>query len=348
MAEESGDFKYSIEQSYENTQFSNFDQYKKFTYGFPQGIETERLQNNKIYSLNFSGFYEIESEYSDMKKLHFNTILNHSDTEIMYKNFSNYRYNRFSQDFILRYQFRYADFIFDDFTLEGEVGNGIYASNTVKKNDFFIPKASLSLDLQHLISYEFGAKIFGSFYQNISEPGFSKSYSNFLLTQINNEQLSTYFPIQEAQSFKNLEYIDDVESRVGILIYPSYRYHFEASMTNKKYKNDVFPVLENGQIVLKNLVDHTTKSYDLNFSTRNFPLRNGNLQIGFNKTTSKVNKILGNQENLPISGFNSIYRGMVKNEALGVLIGSAYQRNANGDLMIGNDGFPLISRKKRF
>ena len=348
LAEESGDFRYFIEQSYENTQFSNFDQYKKFTVGFSNGFETERQQKNQNYNLNLGASYEFNiNNFNDFNKLHFNAFLNNSDTKILYSDFQNYRYNRFSQDYILRYEFRFYDFIFEDFELEGEIGNGIYASNTVEKNDFFIPKASLNLDMKHLFDYNFGVKIFGTFYQNVSEPGFTKSYSNFNLTQINNEQLNTYFPIREAQSFKNLEYIDNVESSVGILIYPSYNYQLEVGLTNKKFKNDVFPVFENGQIVLKNLVDHTTKNYHLNLKTRNFPLRYGDLQIGFYKTISEVNNIVGNYQNVPISGFNSIYRGMVKGEALGVLMGTAYERNENGDVIIGNDGYPLVSSEKK-
>src|SRR5699024_10816712 len=111
----------------------------------------------------------------------------------------------------------------------------------------------------------------------------------------------------------------------------------------KQFKNDVFPMYENGRIVLKNIADHTTKSYDLNLNFQNFPLRSSSIQIAFNKTISEVKNILNENKMLPISGFNSIYRGIVKGEALGVLTGTAYERNANGDVIIGNDGFPLVA-----
>lgn len=347
-AKESGDFRYFIGQSYENTVFSNFDQYKKFTFGFPSGIETERQQNNNNYNLNFGASYEFEDNYNDLSKLHFNAILNNSDTKISYTNSENYRYQRFSQDYMVKYQFRFNDFIFDDFKFGGEVGNGIYASNTTTKNDFFIPKLSLSFDIEEFIIYRINATIFGTIHKNVYESDFSKSYSNFLLTQIDNQQLNTYFPVQEVQNFANLKSINNVESKVGMRLYHDFNSNYlEGTFTNKQFKNDVFPVFENGKIVLKNIVDHTTKSYDLNLNFSNFPLRASTLQIAFNKTISEVDKILGNEQNVPISGFNSIYRGMVKGEALGVLMGTAYERNANGDVIIGNDGFPLVSSEKK-
>lgn len=347
LAKEDGKWQYYVSQSYENTQFSNFDSYKNWTYGFPNGIETERNQNNNNYNLNFGGSYSFRDSYYSNDKLYFNAIINHNDTKISYTNFENYHYHRFSQDYILRYKFSFKNVVFDNFNLEGEAGNGIYASNTTTKNEFFIPKLALSLDIKELIGYRLHAKFFGSIYKNVYESDFIKSYSNFLLTQIDDSQLNTYFPIQEVQSFNGLKSINNLESKVGIRLYHDYRYHLEGSFTNKKFTNDVFPVFENGQILLKNLVDHNYKSYDLNFGLQNFPFRYGNLQIGFNKTTSEVTNVLGDFQNAPISGFNSIYRGIVKDEALGVLIGTAYQRNENGDMIIGNDGFPLVSSEKK-
>lgn len=347
FAKETGNWQYFVGQSYENTDFSNFDSYKKWTYGFPNGIETERNQSNKNYNLNFGSSYSFNDNYSDYSKLSFNGILNHSDTKITYTNSGNYHYHRFSQDYILRYNFRFRNFIFDDLDFEGEVGNGIYASSTTNKHDFFIPKLALSFTINELIDYNFHGKIFGSIYKNVYESAFSKSYSNFLLTQIDDSQINTYFPPQEVQSFRGLESINNLESKVGIKLYHDYKYQLEGSFTNKKFTNDIFPVYENGQIRLKNIVDHTYKSYDLNLGFRNFPLRNSTLQIGFNKATSKVTTVLRGFENAPISGFSTIYRGIVKDEALGVLIGNAYQRNANGDLIIGSDGFPLVSAENK-
>ncbi|MBO6186522.1 MAG: hypothetical protein J6O88_17840 [Chryseobacterium sp.] len=347
LSKETGRWQYFVGQSYENTKFSNFDYYKIFTSGFQNGIETERNQNIKNYNVNLGGSYSLRDSYYDNNKLYFNAILNQNDTRISYTNFQNYNYNRFSQDYILRYKFNFSDVLFNDFNLDGEVGNGIYTSNTTTKSDFFIPKLALSLEIKDLIDYDLKAKIFGSIYKNVYESDFNKSYSNFLLTQIDNDQFNTYFPVQEVASFKGLQSINNLETKFGLRLSYRYGHNLEGSFTNKKYANDVFPVFENGKIMLKNLVDHNSKSYDLNLNLNNFPFRYGNLQIGFNKTTSKVTNVLGDYENAPISGFNSVYRGIVKGEALGVLIGNAYQRNENGNVIIGNDGFPLVSAEKK-
>jgi len=347
FSKESGKWQYFVSQSYENTAFSNFDYYKNYTYGFPNGIETERNQNNKNYNLNFGGSLSFRDSYYNNDKLYFNAILNQNDTRISYTKFYNYHYQRFSQDYILRYKFSFRDVVFDDFNLEGEVGNGIYTSNTTTKTDVFIPKLAVILTIEDFLDYDSNLKLFGSVYKNVYESDFNKSYSNFLLTQIDNSLLNTYFPVQEVQSFRNLKSINNLESKFGFRFYYDYRYTLEGSFTNKKYTNDIFPVFENGKIMLKNLVDHNYKNYDLNLNLNNFPFRYGNLQIGLNKTLSKVTNVLGDYQNAPIFGFNSVYRGIVKDEALGVLIGTAYQRNENGDVIIGNDGFPLVSAEKK-
>jgi len=347
FSKESGKWQYFVSQSYENTAFSNFDYYKNYTYGFPNGIETERNQNNKNYNLNFGGSLSFRDSYYNNDKLYFNAILNQNDTRISYTKFDNYHYQRFSQDYILRYKFSFRDVVFDDFNLEGEVGNGIYTSNTTTKTDVFIPKLAVILTIEDFLDYDSNLKLFGSVYKNVYESDFNKSYSNFLLTQIDNSLLNTYFPVQEVQSFRNLKSINNLESKFGFRFYYDYRYTLEGSFTNKKYTNDIFPVFENGKIMLKNLVDHNYKNYDLNLNLNNFPFRYGNLQIGLNKTLSKVTNVLGDYQNAPIFGFNSVYRGIVKDEALGVLIGTAYQRNENGDVIIGNDGFPLVSAEKK-
>jgi len=345
-----GKLRYFFDQSYENTQFSNFDSYQMYTAGFFGGKQTEREQKNNNYSLNFGGSYQFQSDYDELHKLYFNAFLANSDIKISYTGLQNnhhYHYHRFAQDYILKYQFRFSDFVFRDFTLEGEIGNGFYMSDTSAAKEFFIPKTSVSLNMRELIGYNFHTKVFGSFHKNIFEPDLTKSYSNFLLTQLDPQQLNTYFPMLEISNYKNLQYIENLEYKAGVVLYDNYRYELEGSITTKKYFNDAFPVFEGQQMMLKNLVDHTETSYDINLSTRNFPFRNGTIKIGFNKSRSEVTSILENYEKAPIIGFSSVYRGIAEGQPLGVIIGSAYQRNVNDDVIIGSDGFPLISSEKK-
>ena len=342
-----GDLRYGINQTYESTQFSNVDRYKKYTVGFPSGKETERDQINQNYTLNIDGNYTLNGSYSQTHKLFLNSIFNSADTKITYDQFRNYKYDRLSLDNIFLYEFKFRDVVFRNFDLEGEIGNGFYSSNTALKNEYFIPKISLLLNLKELIDHNFSVKIYGSLYQNYFEPNFNKSYSNYAITQIDDQQLDTYFPIQEIRDIRGLYASSKLETKFGMIISPSRNVSLEGSFSQKKYKNDVFPIFENGEMVLKNLADHKNLSYDLFLNTSNFPFRNSDLQIGFNKTISKVTDVLGQKNYVPIAGFNSVYRGIVADQPLGVLVGSAYQRNKNGDLLIGNDGFPLVSADQK-
>jgi hypothetical protein len=48
-------------------------------------------------------------------------------------------------------------------------------------------------------------------------------------------------------------------------------------------------------------------------------------------------------DHLPIAGFSNVYKTLAKGASMGAIAGSAYQRDADGNIVIGADGFPLQS-----
>lgn len=68
----------------------------------------------------------------------------------------------------------------------------------------------------------------------------------------------------------------------------------------------------------------------------------GSIGFNFNLMRNKVLEVYHNNEAIALAGFSNIQTVFAENEPLGAIYGTSYQRNADGQLIIGDDGFPLI------
>lgn len=343
-----GDFKFFVNQAYEKINNKNIDTYHPFTVGFYNGLFSERNQNSESYNLNFGANYSF-GRYSKRSSIFFNSLINSNKVAINYLQLNeNYQYQRLSQDYILKYNYDYSD---RNFKFNFDAGNSLYVSNTSKSNHYWLPKFNFSVVLDDLFdSYpQHNFKIFGSYHELASELSLGKSFANFASTQILPSQVSTYFPVKEVVSFKNLEAIRITEKKLGLQYNVwNNRINFEAVYFQKTFNNDVFPTFENGNLTLKNMANHQNKGFELNLQLHNFPFGNSsefrdNHKITFTKYRSEVTQVHSEKQFEPIAGFSNTYRALVKGEALGTIVGTAYQRDRFGNRIIGNDGFPLVS-----
>ena len=341
-------FKYFINQSYEKIVNKNIDFYNPFTVGFYSGLNSERIQNDENYNLNFGANYSF-GHYDTRSSIFFNSLINSAKSEINYLQFNQkYRYNRISQDYVLKYNF---DFRNNNFKFNLDAANSFYISNTAKSEHYWLPKLNFSLGLDDAFdSYtEHNFKIFGAYGKSVNEVNINKSFANFATTQILPSQIQSFFPTNEVLSFKNLEPISTTEKKIG-LQYNVWRnrINFEAVYFHKSITDDIFPTFENGNLVLKNIGNHINNGFELNLQLNNFPFGyslnfRDNHKITFTKYRSEVTQVNSHEQFFPIAGFSDVYRALVKGEALGSIVGTAYQRDNSGKIIIGNDGFPLVS-----
>lgn len=335
-------FKLNIIQSYENDFFLNLDHYKPSAYGFSNGVQNERTQNNKLYNSSISGDYSV-NEYYWKHRFNLNFIVNNNRSEIDNTlNSKNYIYQRTSQDYIFEYRLNYDGY--RDFEMGLNAGNSFYISNTSLKNNYFLPKVGAYFTFKEIFNWRnINFKILGAYTQLSSEPEITKSYASYATTLLNAQNSNQYFPIQEVETFKNLSNIDSKEWKTGFRLTSRYNLGIEAEYFQRKINNDIFPVFENGNLKLKNLADHTYRGLEVNFFFDNVYLGSDfrmSQKASFFKYRDIVDRVNSGYNKTAVSGFKDIYKTLSEGEVLGAVVGSYFERNSNGELIIDEFGYP--------
>ncbi|MBB6331028.1 hypothetical protein HNP24_001978 [Chryseobacterium sediminis] len=335
------EFKLNISQSYENSNIWNRDQYKPSTNGFSNGLLNERIQNNSLYHSNILGSYTL-GKYDFKNTFSLNFILNDRKSDV-YNSLTNqkYLYQRASQDHIFNYNMDIRDY---DFEAGLNLGNSFYISNTSLKNNYWLPKANFYVKFSDIFNWHnYSFKLLGSYTQLSSEPEITRSYASYATTLLNAQNYNQYFPVQEVESFRGLSNINTREWKVGAKFNVGYNVSLEGEYFNRKNTDDVFPVFENNQLKLKNIADHTYSGYEFSFTYDR--LRFGYdifliNKISFFKYKDIVDRVSAGYQNLAVSGFRDIYKTLSEGQVLGAVMGSYFERNADGQFIIDESGFP--------
>lgn len=340
MTKRWGDFKLNFVQSYQNDSFWNLDQYKPSTFGYANGLSSQRTQNNRLYRSNLLGSYSFGN--GDLRNVFsLNFILNDRKSEI-YQSAENHKYvyQRTSQDHIFNYNLKLMG---NDLDIGADLGNSMYISNTSKENAYWLPKVNVNIEFKDIFNWSyFDFNALGAYTKLSSEPDITRSYASYATTLLKAENSSQYFPIQEVAGFKNLSNTNIAEWKTGWRL--NYRkITLEGEYFNRKTTDDVFPVYQNGDLQLKNLADHSYKGYEINFSYDNIYIDRdffSSHKVSFFKYENRVDKVNTGYNDLAVSGFNDIYKTLTQGEVLGAVMGSYFERNPDGQVIIDEFGFP--------
>lgn len=335
-------FKFNISQAYDNQDMMHRDVYKISTSGFQNGLYNIRNQKNEFYNSNISASYELQG--GDLtNKFSLNHILNDRKINVSHSLDRNYFYQRTSQDYIFNYNLDYEEY--NDIEFGVNLGNSFYVSNTSLKNNYWLPKANGYFTFKDIFGWNnTDFQVLGAYTQLAAEPEISKSYSSYATTQFSAQNAQFYFPLKEVETFQNLSNINVKEWKTGFKFIINHKMNLTAEYFNRKISDDVFPVFENQNLVLKNLADHTYDGYEVNFNYDNI-YRRYDFAIGskasFFKYQDIVNSVIIGYNNLMISGFNDIYKSLSEGQVLGAVVGSYYERNAEGKVIIDDNGYPI-------
>lgn len=336
-------FKLNISQAYDNQDMMHRDVYQISTYGFEDGLYNIRNQKNEFYNSNILVSYELGD--SDLKsKFSLNHILNNRKVNVNHSLDKNYFYQRTSQDYIFNYNLDYEDYN-NDIEFGVNLGNSFYTSNTSFKNNFWLPKANGYFTFTDIFNWNnTDFQLVGAYTQLSAEPEIAKSYSSYATTQFSAQNSHLYFPLKEVETFNNLSNINIKEWKTGFKFIVNYKMNLTAEYFNRRISDDVFPVFEGQNLVLKNLADHTYKGYEVNFnydriiSNYQFSLSS---KASFFKYRDVVDRVNSGYNNLMISGFNDIYKTLSEGQVLGSVMGSYYERNSDGKVIIDDFGYPV-------
>ncbi|MCP4176393.1 MAG: hypothetical protein GY756_01345 [bacterium] len=232
--------------------------------------------------------------------------------------------------------------------------NNIYIAD--KEQKWFLPVINIGYNITEKIynsgfsyliasaSYSYSA-VEQSMYMN------DKSYST---TNIDLNQINTFLESDELFYNKDLDLETRQTYNIGLRarsrnfwsysnIYFSFNYEHTVS------ENSIFPVYKTSSFELDNIAEIKNQTYEANlgFSTRVFRKVYFDISCIFSKSDPVVREVYNGYNQIPIAGFQPVSKNLIKGEAVGVIVGSAYQRNDEGKLIIGSNGLPLVAADKQ-
>lgn len=121
----------------------------------------------------------------------------------------------------------------------------------------------------------------------------------------------------------------------------------EFQLYRNKTTDAIYPRFVNDHQDLSNVADITVKGWEETLSFRFGNYHRGlswSASITASAFVSNADRIY-TSEAIPIAGFSDVYTALANNQPVGVIIGTRYQRNNTGQIVIGDDGFPLVDNR---
>jgi len=122
-------------------------------------------------------------------------------------------------------------------------------------------------------------------------------------------------------------------------------FNVELILYKKNVSNLYTPILINDSFSWLPSVDYYQKGLELtlDYNLYNSSTIQYNTSLNFTSFKNKVAAIAQNVNRIPIAGFSDINKNYMVNQPLGVIVGSAFERDANNNIVIDNEGFPIVS-----
>lgn len=229
-----------------------------------------------------------------------------------------------------------------------------YFSNTARSSHYtnFFPEIGINLRLNEILD-----GLFDSYYHDLSLYGnIKRSIGEVSLIDRNPAALST---IMEAKDFRNYYeyrlpvYKDGLKPEIYLKTEIGLRFwseggKFSAELNGYMYNthNLTSVVFENNSPELKNIGRIRSCGYNLELGYRSgiFGNRNWLLDVkySFSRFKSKVTALYEDSPYIRLAGFADVATVFAENQPLGVIYGSRFLRNNEGNVIIGQDGFPLV------
>lgn len=349
VEKKNGPLWFKLIQSLENVNENSNEGYKAGAVNFPGCIPTLRKKNDLSYFLTATSSRNIHySNYKYRSTASATYIFNDTKSKINYPvNQKTYNYQRYSHDFALKYLTTYDR---RNFEAGIDLGNKFYFSNTAGRSHLFLPAIGSFIRFDGIGDY-FSIKLVSSFHRFVNELPVDKSFEQVNLLRYSTQDAFQYFPVQEAAGFTNLKPIDQREWTGRIEL--SYRNNITLSgeVFVRNTKHDIFPVYENGNLVLKNIADHRGNGIELELRAYRLPFNSKTLSISSSLSFVTYKNIVTNVEDgynfTPIAGFSNINKVIAKGEAFEAIAGNSYLRDGHNNILIGTDGYPLVNNQPK-
>ncbi|RFS19498.1 hypothetical protein DVR12_22960 [Chitinophaga silvatica] len=335
--------KYSLLQSWENNTDKSKESYKPFSAYYPNGISFIREKRDKSYELN--GAAEYSPKYTDgdfNSQLNFDYNLSNVQSNINISPYNNYHYQRTANESRFSFRTTYSPEYNNNVSLT--VGNRTYFSNTTDQTFLFLPQVTLESNykLATISNGDLMLSLNLGYSDVVSERLITQSYGYSNLTGTSVAAASSYFPVTEALSFDHLKASRYKDATAFFSVRHYKILDLGVNLYSKNIINQVAPILNGSQINLANIGNQNIKgldisvSRDVTYSSNKFKTRHS---LIFTTYKSKVTK--ADHNFLALNGFSDVHTTWIEGQPMNSIVGTAWIRDGNGNLVIGDDGYPM-------
>lgn len=247
-----------------------------------------------------------------------------------------------------------ANLLYDN-TFNVKLTNQSYFSSTLPQSKIFLPGAGIGFvftnlrQLQNASLLPYG-RLYTSYARSIKEAPLLYSRWQFNSTSLSLTDYLNYFEDQELAAYKGLqpEQFRKWEYGIALNLF-NYRIGAEFLYFDKLTKNTLVPTFANNTFALTNSADISNKGYELSLQYKTYSEKALNWQSKLSLTSFRpvVTKVYGQEQRIPVAGFREVSTNIVAGQPYGIIYGSTYQRNEEGRLMIGPNGFPLVNQEPK-
>lgn len=178
-----------------------------------------------------------------------------------------------------------------------------------------------------------------------SESPIQQSQSAINLVKYTAATLPSFLPITEVNGYKQLKAIRHKEwnhelwANYGLFSVSFSYFHRETSQ-------DVVPVISGNTIQLKNIASHVNKGWEIALSHSDLKIFNKkgryNNRLSFSTNRNVITAVEEGYNYTPTAGLSEVHTALVEGAPANVIVGSAYLRDANHQIVTDAAGHPLV------
>jgi hypothetical protein len=238
--------------------------------------------------------------------------------------------------------------------LQVNTSNQIYLSSTLSggNNVFFLPSLNVRVNPILLIDDYVGEplnnlQLFFSYNKTVNEASLLANnwQYNSLIYSIND--YLQYYESAELPFNFGLDPERKRKTDAGLKVDVFWNLNFAVNTFREITKDLITPVFADNRFQWQNVAELMNRGWEMSLIYNTRRMYYSDIEIGFdlhfthyNPTVRRLNN---NFNRVPLAGYQEVSTNLVEGKPFGTIVGSAYLRNSEGQLIIDNEGFPLVN-----
>ncbi|SFU45306.1 CarboxypepD_reg-like domain-containing protein [Pustulibacterium marinum] len=337
----------------------------KNTVGFSNGYRSEKHLENSALEAHVATTFEPEIYNADIYPK-FTATANYSYQKFDYHlleqtgfenlQFTNPESETLSNRNLHQHLLRYSLEAFAEVDNWGSISlknNAVYSS--LQQSEFFLPAVGIKIRLNNLLDFSYSdfcnsLNLTFNYAKDANEMPLYYSNTSHNSLRLLPEEAYNYTTNNDLFASKNLNFETGKHFDIGT---EAYFFNNKVTLTfnyfNDRSEHTILPVWDTNAFLLQNAADIHTTGIDISAGIH--PYYHNDFGFGstihFNTYRATVSKLHTNATALPVAGFVNVNKQLIVGEQTGTIVGSAFERDAAGNKIIGADGFPLVAEESK-